>query len=219
MLISSIGAYLDIFARDVLGLDEIKLDDSRRKFLLGATSLVGVAGVAGLATPFVGSWQPGAKALAAGAPVKIDISKLAEGEMLGPIPAWRDKPIFVIRRTQELLDQLNSKNERLADPNSERLQQPEYAKNETRSIRPEILVLVGLCTHLSCAPKFRPQIQAEQFDQEWIGGFFCPCHGSKFDMAGRVYLGVPAASNLEVPPHYYEDDGILVIGEDEKGMV
>ena len=200
-------------------MEEKNLDGGRRKFLLGATAVVGTAGVAGLATPFVGSWQPGAKALAAGAPVKIDISKLVEGEMLGPIPAWRDKPIFVIKRSPDLLERLNSRNDRLADPDSERIQQPEYARNGTRSIKPEILVLVGLCTHLSCAPKFRPKIQPEQFDQDWIGGFFCPCHGSKFDMAGRVYAGVPAPSNLEVPPHYYEDESILVIGEDDKEKV
>ena len=135
--------------------------------------------------------------------------------MLGPIQAWRAKPIFVVKRSDEMLDQLNSNNVRLADPASERPQQPTYAKNDTRSIRPDVLVLVGLCTHLSCSPKFKPTIQPELFDQEWIGGFFCPCHGSKFDLAGRVYSGVPAPSNLEVPPHYYESESVIVIGEDE----
>ncbi|MBT5199306.1 MAG: ubiquinol-cytochrome c reductase iron-sulfur subunit, partial [Gammaproteobacteria bacterium] len=164
---------------------------------------------------FVGSWNPSARALAAGAPVKIDISKLSAGEILGPIPAWRDKPIFVVKRSDAMLEQLNSMNDRLADPDSQREQQPGYAQNGTRSIKPDVLVLVGLCTHLSCSPKFRPAIQPEVFDEEWIGGFFCPCHGSKFDLAGRVYAGVPAPSNLEVPPHFYESDSVIVIGEDE----
>lgn len=196
-------------------MSEKSINSERRNFLIGATSVVGAAGVVGLAVPFVGSWNPSAKALAAGAPIKIDISKLKSGEMLGPIQAWRAKPIFVVKRSDEMLDQLNSNNVRLADPASERPQQPTYAKNDTRSIRPDVLVLVGLCTHLSCSPKFKPTIQPELFDQEWIGGFFCPCHGSKFDLAGRVYSGVPAPSNLEVPPHYYESESVIVIGEDE----
>ncbi|MFT7221982.1 MAG: ubiquinol-cytochrome c reductase iron-sulfur subunit [Candidatus Azotimanducaceae bacterium] len=196
-------------------MSETSVNTGRRNFLIGATSVVGAAGVVGVAVPFVGSWNPSAKALAAGAPVKIDIGKIKEGEMLGPIPAWRDMPIFVIKRSEDMLQRLNSKNDRLADPGSERPQQPEYAKNETRSIRPDLLVLVGLCTHLSCSPKYRPTIQPEDYDEDWIGGFFCPCHGSKFDLAGRVYSGVPAPSNLEVPPYFYESDSIIVIGEDE----
>ena len=195
-------------------MSEKSVNTGRRNFLIGATSVVGAAGVVGAAVPFVGSWNPSARALAAGAPVKVDISKIADGGILGPIPAWRDKPIFIIKRSREMLDMLNSRNSRLADPDSERPQQPEYAKNETRSIRPDVIVLVGLCTHLSCSPKFRPRIRPEQFDEQWMGGFFCPCHGSKFDMAGRVYSGVPAPSNLEVPPHYYESDSVIVIGED-----
>ena len=196
-------------------MSDKSVNTGRRNFLIGATSVVGAAGVVGVAVPFVGSWNPSAKALAAGAPIKIDISKLAPGEILGPIPAWRDKPIFVVKRSEEQLELLKTKPERLADPGSERPQQPEYAKNETRSIKPEVLVLVGLCTHLSCSPKFHAEVKPEQFDAEWIGGFFCPCHGSKFDLAGRVYAGVPAPSNLEVPPHYYESDSVLVIGMDE----
>lgn len=195
-------------------MSEKSVNTGRRNFLIGATSVVGAAGVVGVAVPFVGSWNPSAKALAAGAPIKVDISKIADGEILGPLPAWRDKPIFVIKRTKEALEQLNSKNSRLADPDSEREQQPEYAKNETRSIKPDVLVLVGICTHLGCSPQFKPVVQPETFDNEWIGGFFCACHGSKFDLAGRVYTGVPAPSNLEVPPHYYESDSVLVIGED-----
>ena len=196
-------------------MNEDSVNTGRRNFLIGATTAVGSAGVVGLAVPFVGSWNPSAKALAAGAPVKVDISKLSVGEILGPIPAWRDKPIFVVKRSDAMLDQLNSMNGRLADPDSQREQQPGYAQNGTRSIKPDVLVLVGLCTHLSCSPKYRPAIQPEVFDEEWIGGFFCPCHGSKFDLAGRVYTGVPAPSNLEVPPHFYESDSVIVIGEDE----
>ena len=190
------------------------VNSGRRNFLIGATTVVGTAGVVGVAVPFLGSFNPSARTLAAGAPIKIDIGKLLPGEILGPIRAWRDKPIFIIKRTEEMLSKLNSKNERLVDPDSNRVQQPGYAKNDTRSIRPEVLVLIGLCTHLSCSPKFRPAVQPQDFDANWIGGFYCPCHGSKFDMAGRVYSGVPAPSNLEVPPHYYESDSVIVIGED-----
>ncbi|HIG62405.1 MAG TPA: ubiquinol-cytochrome c reductase iron-sulfur subunit [Gammaproteobacteria bacterium] len=197
-------------------MSDNEVNPARRNFLLKVTGVVGAGGVAGLAVPFVGSWNPSAKALAAGAPVKIDISKLSVGEILGPIPAWRDKPIFIVKRSEQMLEKLNAKNERLADPSSERVQQPTYAKNETRSIRPDVLVLVGLCTHLSCSPKFRPAIAPQEFDPEWVGGFYCPCHGSKFDLAGRVYAGVPAPSNLEVPPHFYESDEVVVIGIDEE---
>jgi ubiquinol-cytochrome c reductase iron-sulfur subunit len=197
-------------------VSEDNVDTGRRNFLIGATTAVGSVGVVGAAVPFVGSWNPSAKALAAGAPVKVDISKLSPGEILGPIPAWRDKPVFVIKRSDSMLEVLNTLNDRLADPESQREQQPSYAQNETRSIRRDVLVLVGLCTHLSCSPKFRPAIQPEVYDEEWIGGFFCPCHGSKFDLAGRVYAGVPAPSNLEVPPHFYESDSVIVIGEDEE---
>jgi len=188
---------------------------ARRKFLIGANLVVGSVGVVGLSVPFVGSWNPSARALAAGAPIKVDVSKLGPGEILGPIPAWRDKPIFVIKRSEEMLEKLNGQNDRLADPESKRMQQPNYAKNETRSIRRDVIVLVGLCTHLSCSPKFRPAVQPESFDPNWVGGFYCPCHGSKFDLAGRVYAGVPAPSNMEVPPHYFESDSVVVIGEDK----
>ena len=196
-------------------MSEDGADKGRRNFLIGANLVVGSTGVVGLAVPFVASFNPSAKALAAGAPIKVDVSKLGPGEILGPIPAWRDKPIFIVKRSDEMLGKLNSKNTRLADPASDREQQPEYAKNDTRSIKPEVLVLVGLCTHLSCSPKFRPNLKPETFDPEWLGGFYCPCHGSKFDLAGRVYSSVPAPSNMEVPPHYFESDSVIVIGEDE----
>lgn len=196
-------------------MSEDGINKGRRNFLLGATSVVGGAGVVGVAVPFVASWNPSAKAIAAGAPIKVDVGKLEPGEMLGPIPSWREKPVFVVRRNEAMLEKLDERTDRLADPDSEEDQQPPYAKNPTRSIKPEILVLVGLCTHLGCSPKFRPRIEAKEFDPNWLGGFYCPCHGSAFDMAGRVYSGVPAPTNLEVPPHYYETESVIVIGEDK----
>lgn len=190
------------------------INPGRRNFLISATSVVGAAGFVGAAVPFVGSWTPSAKALAAGAPVKVDIGKLNPGDILGPIPAWRDRPIFVVKRTEEMMSRLNRRNYRLADPDSEEQKQPDYARNETRSIRPDIGILVGICTHLSCSPKFNPAIEPQPFDTEWVGGFYCPCHGSMFDLAGRVYKDVPAPTNLEVPPHFFESDSVVVIGED-----
>ncbi len=190
------------------------MNSQRRNFLLGATTAVGAVGVAGVAVPFLGSWNPSAKARAAGAPIKVDVSKLGPGEMLGPIPAWRDKPIFVVRRSDEQLAKMKEGEGRLADPASQEEQQPGYAQNDTRSIRPDILVVLGICTHLSCSPKFFPKVEPQSFDPEWLGGFYCPCHGSKFDLAGRVYAGVPAPTNLEVPPHFYESDSVVVIGEE-----
>lgn len=196
-------------------MSEDGTDSGRRRFLLGSTSVVGVAGVVGAVVPFVGSWNPSAKARAAGAAVRVDISRIEEGAILGPIPAWRGRPIFVVRRTQEALAALPTIEGDLQDPGSVQPEQPEYATNEYRSRRPEILVLVGLCPHLFCSPTPRLSIRPEPFEENWKGGFFCPCHGSKFDMAGRVYSGSPASRNMEVPPHYYETDNILVIGEDE----
>lgn len=190
------------------------INKGRRNFLIGATSVVGSAGVVGVAVPFIGSWNPSAKALAAGAPIKIDITQLRTGEMLGPIPAWRDKPIFVVKRTEEQLQKLQTNLDRLSDPKSLEPQQPPYAQNKTRSIKPDILVLIGICTHLGCSPKYKGLIEPEEFDPNWQGGFYCPCHGSKFDLAGRVYTGVPAPLNLEVPSHFYESDSVIVIGED-----
>ena len=195
-------------------------DDStntgRRRFLVGSTSVVGAAGVAGAAVPFVGSWNPSAKARAAGAPVRIDISRLGDGEMLGPIPAWRGSPIFVIRRSEAALNLLNEDPGRLADPDSQDPEQPDYAQNEYRSRRPEVLVLVGLCPHLFCSPTPYVTLRPEPFDTEWRGGFFCPCHGSRFDLAGRVYSGSPASRNMQVPPYSFEGDAVLVIGIDEE---
>ena len=185
----------------------------RRKFLTGATSAVGVAGAVGIAVPFVGSWNPSASAKAAGAPVKADIGKIEPGQMI--VVEWRGKPVYVLHRTEEQLQGLPKLNDQLKDPDSAASVQPAYVTGVDRSIRPELLVVEGLCTHLGCAPKFRPEVGAADLGGDaWLGGFFCPCHGSKFDLSGRVYSGVPASANLIVPPHSFEGDNILVIGVD-----
>lgn len=195
-------------------------DDStktvRRRILVGSTLGLGTVGVAGAAVPFIGSWNPSAEARAAGAPVRIDISNLLEGELLGPIPAWRGRPIFIVRRGAEALEALNRDPGRLTDPDSEEPEQPAYAQNEFRSRTPELMVLVGLCPHLFCSPTPHIELRPQPFDAEWNGGFFCPCHGSRFDLAGRVYSGSPASRNMEVPPYSFEDENILVIGIDEE---
>ena len=189
------------------------VNSGRRKFLTAATSVVGVAGAVGIAVPFVGSWNPSAKAKAAGAPVKADIGKLEPGQMV--VVEWRGKPVYVLHRTEEQIADLPQLNGDLKDPDSQISDQPAYVTGIGRSIRPDILVVVGLCTHLGCAPKFRPEVGAADLGgDEWLGGFFCPCHGSKFDLAGRVYSGVPASANLVVPPHSFEGDSVLVIGVD-----
>jgi ubiquinol-cytochrome c reductase iron-sulfur subunit len=188
----------------------------RRYFLIGATSVVGGLGVVGAAVPFVKSWNPSAKARALGAPVTVDFSRLNPGEMLGPIPAWRGQPVFILYRTPEALETLSKLDASRADPASERDQQPEYARNEWRSRRPEIGVYIGLCTHLGCSPKYFPVVTPEPFDANWEGGFFCPCHGSMFDLAGRVAKGVPAPSNLLVPPYTFVSDKVVTIGVDEE---
>ena len=188
----------------------------RRKFLIAATSVVGAVGVVGAAIPFLSALSPSARAKAAGAPTKADISKLAEGEMM--LVEWRGLPIYIIKHTKESLKFIDKNLSRLSDPESKVNQQPEYATNKNRSRRKDIVVLEAVCTHLSCAPKFYPEFGANDFDEDWQGGFFCPCHGSKFDLIGRVYSGVPAPTNLSVPPHYYESENILVIGKDDKEL-
>ena len=192
------------------------VNKQRRYFLIGATSVVGALGVVGAAVPFVKSWSPSAKARALGAPVTIDISRLNPGEMLGPMPAWRGQPVFVLFRTPAILEGLAKLDVSRADPDSERDMQPGYAKNEWRSRRPEIGVYVGLCTHLGCSPKYFPLVTPEAWDTNWEGGFFCPCHGSMFDLAGRVRKGVPAPDNLRVPPYSFVSDKVIVIGIDEE---
>jgi ubiquinol-cytochrome c reductase iron-sulfur subunit len=167
----------------------------------------------GIAVPFVGSWNPSAKAKAAGAPVKADISKLEPGQMV--VVEWRGKPVYVMHRTETQVADLPKLDAVLKDPQSEISEQPAYITGEARALRPEILVIVGLCTHLGCAPKFRPEVGAADLGgDDWLGGFFCPCHGSKFDLSGRVYAGVPASTNLVVPPYSFEGDNVLVIGVD-----
>ena len=195
-------------------MTDVSSDTGRRKFLVASSSVLGTAGVVGATVPFVGSWNPSAKARAAGAPVRIDISRLQEGEMLGPIPAWRGRPIFVVKRSAQVLSTLNEDLERLADPASQEPEQPDYAQNEYRSRTPELMVLVGLCPHLFCSPTPHIQLRPEPFDSEWRGGFFCPCHGSRFDLAGRVYAGSPASRNMQVPPYAFESDDVLIIGVD-----
>lgn len=191
------------------------VNKTRRRVLTAATSVVGAVGVVGAAVPFVGSWNPSAKAKAAGAPVRANIGKMDPGQMI--TVEWRGKPVYIVRRTQETIDNLDKVDDLVSDPNSEDPQQPEYVSSRTRSIKDEYLVLIGLCTHLGCAPLFRPEVGASDLGgDEWQGGFFCPCHGSKFDMAGRVYKGVPAPTNLEVPPYRYETDTLLVVGEDQE---
>jgi ubiquinol-cytochrome c reductase iron-sulfur subunit len=186
---------------------------SRRRFLTAATSAVAAVGVAAVAVPFLGSWNPSAKAKAAGAPVKADISKLEPGQMV--VIEWRGKPVYVVRRTQAMLDDLPNVDYLLKDPNSEVSIQPEYIRDNSRALRTEYLVVEGLCTHLGCAPKFRPVVgTADLGGERWHGGFFCPCHGSKFDLAGRVFSGVRASTNLVVPPYYFEGERVLVIGID-----
>ena len=188
------------------------VDNRRRRLLTIATTGVGLAGTAGLAVPFAGSMLPSEKAKAAGAPVEVDISKIESGQQI--TVEWRGKPVWIVKRSPEVLNLLPSMNDRLADPNSDQDQQPEYARNPYRSIKDDILVLVGICTHLGCSPKYQPEIGAVSFDDDWKGGFLCACHGSKFDLAGRVYSGAPAPTNLVVPPYRYLSDGVLLIGED-----
>ena len=189
------------------------VDKDKRRFLTAATSVVGAVGAGFVAVPFIASWMPSERAKNAGAPVEADISKIEEGRMV--TFEWQSKPVWVVRRTQKMLDDLQKIEENLRDPNSENLaQQPEYAQNATRSRKPEILVLIGICTHLGCSPTYRPDIAPADLGDDWLGGFFCPCHSSKFDMAGRVYQGVPAPSNLPVPPHHYLTDTTILIGED-----
>lgn len=193
---------------------EEKMDDSRRR-LLFATSAAGGAVAVATAVPFVASLTPSERAKAAGAPVEADIGKLAPGEMM--TVEWRGKPVWILRRTPEMLESLKSADSLVSDPNSDKQMQPEYAKNEYRSIKPEFLVVVGICTHLGCSPssKFKPGAESG-ISADWPGGFLCPCHGSTFDLAARVFKNKPAPDNLEVPPHKYLSDAKLLIGEDGK---
>ena len=188
-------------------------NSGRRRFLTAATTVVGAVGTGFVLVPFISSMQPSARARAAGAPVRADISKLEPGQMIRV--KWRGKPVWLVRRTQKMLEVLPTLNQTLSDPESLESIQPPYAQNEYRSIKPEVLVTVGICTHLGCSPTYRPDVGAADLGADWEGGFFCPCHGSKFDLAGRVYKGVPAPTNLDVPPHTYLSETELLIGEDD----
>ncbi|MDQ7015713.1 MAG: ubiquinol-cytochrome c reductase iron-sulfur subunit [Gammaproteobacteria bacterium] len=189
------------------------VDKSRRRFLTAATGVVGAVGAAAVAVPFVSSMLPSARARAAGAPVEADLSKLEPGQLL--TVEWRGKPVWIVRRTEEALKTLSSLDSSLRDPASDVIsQQPEYAHNAVRSIKPEFMIMVGICTHLGCSPTFRPEMAPADLGPAWKGGFACPCHGSRFDLAGRVYQNVPAPTNLVVPPHKYLSDHFILIGDD-----
>ena len=190
------------------------VDEGKRRFLVGASSVVGDIGVAGAATPFVMSFWPSERAKAAGAPIEVDIAKVEPGQKIDV--EWRGKVVWLINRTQGMLDTLPKMDARLADPNSNVPQQPAYCKNEHRSIKDNVLVMIGICTHLGCSPTYRPEIAPADLGPDWLGGFFCPCHQSKFDLAGRVYRGVPAPLNLVIPPYKYVADTRIVIGDDGK---
>jgi ubiquinol-cytochrome c reductase iron-sulfur subunit len=195
------------------------VDNDKRRFLTTAASVVvGGAGTVAAAVPFVSSMLPSAKAKAAGAPVEVDISKLEYGQQI--IVEWRKKPVWILRRSEETIQELASVDDILLDPASDNTgQQPDYCQNPSRSIKDEFLVLIGVCTHLGCSPTYVPKVEAESrnLGDEWKGGFFCPCHGSKFDLAGRVYKGVPAPKNLAIPPYHFIGDNRILIGEDSQG--
>lgn len=191
------------------------INQGRRRVLTVMTSVVGAAGAVGVAVPFVGSWNPSARAKAAGAPVEVNISKIEPGQMV--TVEWRGRPVYVLRRNPEILQGLKVMEETLRDPSSEGSVQPPYVDSQNRAIKEEVLVLLGLCTHLGCAPNYQPTVGSVDIgDVTWQGGFFCKCHGSKFDLAGRVLKGVPAPTNMEVPPHKYLSDNVILIGEDQE---
>ena len=193
--------------------DSNTVDVKRRRMLIAATSVIGAAGTAAFAAPLLISWMPSARAKAAGAPVEYNISKMEPGQRVTLM--WRGKPVWLINRTEQMLADLPSNDSRLADPDSGvDAQQPAYAKNAARSRKPELSVLVAVCTHLGCSPTYRPEIAPADLGADWKGGFFCPCHGSSFDLAGRVFKNVPAPTNLIVPPHFYKSDDVILIGED-----
>ncbi|MEA3275679.1 MAG: ubiquinol-cytochrome c reductase iron-sulfur subunit [Pseudomonadota bacterium] len=188
------------------------VNNKRRRVLIAATSVVGAVGAAYVAVPFIASMNPSAKARAAGAPVEADIGKLEPGAMLRV--KWRGKPVWVVNRTEEMLAALPGQDPLLADPDSQASIQPEYCQNATRAIKPQYFIATGICTHLGCSPSYRPEVAPADLGPDWKGGFFCPCHGSWFDLAGRVYAGVPAPTNLVIPKHTYVSDTNIVIGED-----
>jgi len=195
-------------------MSEPKMDKSRRNLIVATAAVSGAAGVA-VAVPFAWSWWPSERAKAAGAPVEADISKLEPGDM--QVVEWQGKPVWIVRRTKEMLEAIKKADDKVSDPKSDVPLQPDYAKNEYRSIKPEYLVLVGICSHLGCSPQQKTAEAKGEMGADWAGGFLCPCHGSKFDLAGRVYRGAPAPVNLDVPKHMYLSDATILIGEDKKG--
>jgi ubiquinol-cytochrome c reductase iron-sulfur subunit len=194
---------------------EVPVNTARRRFLTGSAVAVGAVGVGFAAVPFLSSFEPSARAEAAGAPVDVNVGQLAAGQMV--TVAWRGQPIYVVHRTPKMIETLPSLDKQLADPNSKvTSQQPKFADNFYRSRKQAFLVLIGVCTHLGCAPTYRPEVAPKDLGPEWMGGFFCPCHGSKFDLAGRVYKGVPAPTNLYVPEYIFASDDVIRIGVAEK---
>lgn len=191
------------------------VDQSKRMLLIAASMAAGGVATVGAGAPFVMSLMPSERAKAAGAPVEVDITAIEPGGMM--VVEWQGKPVWIVRRTKAMLDLLGKHDDLLADPGSSVRQQPEYCNNPQRSIKPEILVVIGICTHLGCSPTFRPEVAPVDLGDKWPGGWFCPCHGSRFDMAARVYKGVPAPTNLVIPPHKYLSDSRLLIGDDSKG--
>lgn len=189
------------------------VDKGRRRVLVAATSVVGAVGVGFVAVPFISSMNPSAKARAAGAPVEADVSQLEPGALLRV--KYRGQPIWVVHRTAEMLEALPTLNPKLVDPASQVPQQPPYCQNPTRAIKPDYFVAIGICTHLGCSPTYRPEFAPDDLGAAWKGGWFCPCHGSKFDLAGRVYKGVPAPTNLVIPKHMYTNETTILIGQDE----
>ena len=189
-----------------------EVDNSRRRFLTLASSAAGGVLAIAAAVPFLASWKPSERAKAAGAPVEVDLSKIEAGQMI--TVAWQGKPVWVLNRTEQQLKDLPSNDGGLSDPESKVPQQPEYCKNPTRSIKPEWWVAVGICTHLGCSPTYRPDLAPADLGKDWKGGFYCPCHGSKFDLAGRVFKGMPAPTNLVIPPYKYLSDTMVLVGVD-----
>lgn len=191
------------------------VNQGRRRFLTATTAVVGGAGAVTALVPFIKSWEPSERAKNAGAPVLQDISKVEPGQRI--TVGWRGQPVWIVNRTKPMLDTLAQTDSRLKDPKSEADQQPKFAQNETRSLKPEWLVMIGICTHLGCSPDFVPEIKPEPFDPEWKGGFFCPCHKSRYDIAGRVFQGVPAPLNMVIPPYKFVDDTHILIGVNPEG--
>jgi ubiquinol-cytochrome c reductase iron-sulfur subunit len=201
-------------AMTAIVLDQV--DEKKRRFLIVATSAAGAIAAGGVAVPFLGSWFPSARALAAGAPVDVDISKIEAGQQI--TVEWRGKPVWVLRRTPEMLTALTTHDALLSDPESKDSVQPDYVKGPTRSIKPEVFVAVGVCTHLGCSPTLKKEIgAASDMGTDWPGGYYCPCHNSRFDLSARVFKGSPAPTNLVIPPYRYVSEARIVVGEDQKG--